>query len=112
MRFVCCSGRYLKEKATEVEGTFRVSGSSKRMKDIQALFDSPPKVRLRRPRRARARARARAQRVLTPGLALCLSQYGKYIDWDAVPHTTHDVATIFRRFLTQMPVSRRLGRRS
>ena len=42
------SGRYLKEKATEVEGTFRVSGSSKRMKDIQALFDSPPKVRAAR----------------------------------------------------------------
>lgn len=33
------------------------------------------------------------------------SQYGKYIDWDTVPHTTHDVATIFRRFLTQMPVN-------
>jgi hypothetical protein len=38
-------GRYLKENATEVEGTFRVSGSSKRMKDIQAIFDSPPKVK-------------------------------------------------------------------
>ncbi|CDZ98175.1 Rho GTPase-activating protein [Phaffia rhodozyma] len=65
-------GRYLKETATEVEGTFRVSGSSKRMAEIQAIFDSPPK-------------------------------YGKNIDWEQVHHTTHDVATIFRRFLTQMP---------
>ncbi|KAL7415513.1 Rho GTPase activation protein [Mrakia frigida] len=67
-------GRYLKENATEVEGTFRVSGSSKRMKEIQAIFDRPPK-------------------------------YGKYINWSEVPHTSHDVATIFRRFLTQMPDS-------
>ena len=31
--------------ATEVEGTFRVSGSNKRMRDLQALFETPPKVR-------------------------------------------------------------------
>ncbi|KAJ9117436.1 hypothetical protein QFC22_004286 [Naganishia vaughanmartiniae] len=36
-------GSHLKETATEVEGTFRVSGSAKRMKDLQAVFDSPPK---------------------------------------------------------------------
>lgn len=39
------SGSHLKETATAVEGTFRVSGSAKRMKDLQAVFDSPPKVR-------------------------------------------------------------------
>jgi hypothetical protein len=39
------SGSHLKETATGVEGTFRVSGSAKRMKDLQAIFDSPPKVR-------------------------------------------------------------------
>ena len=38
------SGSHLKETATGVEGTFRVSGSAKRMKDLQAIFDSPPKV--------------------------------------------------------------------
>ena len=31
--------------ATEIEGTFRVSGSTKRMRDLQALFENPPRVR-------------------------------------------------------------------
>ena len=31
--------------ATEVEGTFRVSGSNKRMKELQAAFETPPRVR-------------------------------------------------------------------
>lgn len=65
-------GLYLKENATMVEGTFRVSGSEKRMRDLQLLFDTGPK-------------------------------YGKDIDWKNLPYTTHDVGTIFRRFLTQMP---------
>ncbi|KAI9678052.1 MAG: hypothetical protein M1817_005996 [Caeruleum heppii] len=34
-------GVYLKEKATDVEGIFRLSGSAKRIKDLQTLFDSP-----------------------------------------------------------------------
>ncbi|KZF23561.1 RhoGAP-domain-containing protein [Xylona heveae TC161] len=34
-------GVYLKEKATTVEGIFRLSGSAKRIKDLQTLFDSP-----------------------------------------------------------------------
>jgi len=38
-------GLYLKENATEVEGTFRISGSAKRMKELQAIFDTGPKVR-------------------------------------------------------------------
>jgi len=38
-------GLYLKENATEVEGTFRISGSAKRMRDLQAIFDTGPKVR-------------------------------------------------------------------
>ena len=37
-------GLYLKDTATEVPGTFRVSGSAKRMKELQAVFDNPPKV--------------------------------------------------------------------
>lgn len=37
-------GLYLKENATMVEGTFRVSGSAKRMRDLQLLFDTGPKV--------------------------------------------------------------------
>ncbi|KAI9874059.1 MAG: hypothetical protein M1830_010231 [Pleopsidium flavum] len=34
-------GVFLKEKATDVEGIFRLSGSSKRIKDLQVVFDSP-----------------------------------------------------------------------
>lgn len=36
-------GLYLKEEATETEGIFRVSGSAKRIKELQDLFDAPPK---------------------------------------------------------------------
>ncbi|CAG8648607.1 5268_t:CDS:2, partial [Paraglomus brasilianum] len=35
-------GMYLKEKATPTEGIFRLSGSAKRIKELQAIFDSPP----------------------------------------------------------------------
>ncbi|KZW02902.1 Rho GTPase activation protein [Exidia glandulosa HHB12029] len=65
-------GLYLKENATEVEGTFRVNGSNKRMRDLQATFETPPR-------------------------------YGKDIDWTQEHYTTHDVASVFRRYLTQMP---------
>ncbi|KAL9011486.1 MAG: hypothetical protein Q9173_003667 [Seirophora scorigena] len=34
-------GVYLKEKATDVEGIFRLSGSNKRIKELQDVFDSP-----------------------------------------------------------------------
>ncbi|PWW78306.1 RhoGAP-domain-containing protein [Tuber magnatum] len=34
-------GVFLKERATDVEGIFRLSGSAKRIKDLQAIFDSP-----------------------------------------------------------------------
>ncbi|KAG1870768.1 Rho GTPase activation protein [Suillus subalutaceus] len=65
-------GLYLKENATEVEGTFRVNGSNKRMRDLQAAFETPPR-------------------------------YGKSLDWKNEHFTTHDVASVFRRYLTQMP---------
>ncbi|KAJ7762000.1 Rho GTPase activation protein [Mycena maculata] len=65
-------GLYLKENATEVPGTFRVNGSNKRMRDLQALFEAPPR-------------------------------YGKSLDWKQESYTTHDVASVFRRYLTQMP---------
>ncbi|ODN72971.1 hypothetical protein L202_08374 [Cryptococcus amylolentus CBS 6039] len=65
-------GLYLKENATLVEGTFRVSGSAKRIRDLQTLFDTGP-------------------------------SYGRNIDWKKLPYTSHDVGTIFRRFLTQLP---------
>lgn len=39
-------GLYLKENGTEVEGTFRISGSAKRMRDLQTIFDNGPKVRI------------------------------------------------------------------
>ncbi|KAF9260089.1 Rho GTPase activation protein [Marasmius fiardii PR-910] len=65
-------GLYLKENATEVEGVFRVNGSNKRMRELQAVFESPPR-------------------------------YGKSLDWKQSPYTPHDVASVFRRYLTQMP---------
>ncbi|KZT29820.1 Rho GTPase activation protein [Neolentinus lepideus HHB14362 ss-1] len=65
-------GLYLKENATEVEGTFRVNGSNKRMRELQAIFETPPR-------------------------------YGKNLDWVNEHYTTHDVASVFRRYLTQMP---------
>lgn len=65
-------GLYLKEHATEVEGTFRVNGSNKRMRELQSTFESPP-------------------------------EYGKNIDWTERTYNTHDVASVFRRYLTQMP---------
>lgn len=34
-------GVFLKEKATDVEGIFRLSGSAKRIKELQVVFDSP-----------------------------------------------------------------------
>ncbi|KAK2072468.1 hypothetical protein P8C59_006820 [Phyllachora maydis] len=34
-------GVFLKEKATEVEGIFRLNGSEKRIKDLKTVFDSP-----------------------------------------------------------------------
>lgn len=65
-------GLHLKETATEVEGTFRVNGSAKRMRDLQAAFEKPPR-------------------------------FGKDLDWKKEHYTTHDVASVFRRYLTQMP---------
>jgi hypothetical protein len=73
-------GLYLKEHATEVEGAFRISGSAKRMRELQAIFDTGPRVS-RRP--------------------VALMQYGKDIDWKALDFSPHDVATIFRRYATQ-----------
>ncbi|KNZ63598.1 hypothetical protein VP01_1121g2 [Puccinia sorghi] len=35
-------GLYLKENGTQVQGIFRISGSTKRMKELQAIFDDPP----------------------------------------------------------------------
>ncbi|KAJ3806056.1 Rho GTPase activation protein [Lentinula aff. lateritia] len=65
-------GLYLKENATEVEGTFRVNGSAKRMRELQTIFETPPR-------------------------------YGKSLDWKQSPYTAHDVASVFRRYLTRMP---------
>ncbi|KAF4596219.1 hypothetical protein EYR38_007594 [Pleurotus pulmonarius] len=65
-------GLFLKENATEVEGVFRVNGSAKRMRELQAAFETPPR-------------------------------YGKSLDWKQETYTPHDVASVFRRYLTQMP---------
>ncbi|WVQ82115.1 hypothetical protein IAT38_004243 [Cryptococcus sp. DSM 104549] len=65
-------GAWIKDTSVEVEGVFRVSGSSKRMTELEELFDTGPK-------------------------------YGKNIDFKTLQFSTHDVATIFRRFLTHLP---------
>jgi GTPase-activating protein SAC7 len=49
-----------------------VNGSAKRMRELQALFEAPPR-------------------------------YGKSLDWKQSAYTPHDVASVFRRYLTQMP---------
>ncbi|KAF2126380.1 RhoGAP-domain-containing protein [Dothidotthia symphoricarpi CBS 119687] len=36
-------GVFLKEKATDVEGIFRLSGSEKRIKELKTAFDTPPR---------------------------------------------------------------------
>ncbi|ODQ65533.1 Rho GTPase activation protein, partial [Nadsonia fulvescens var. elongata DSM 6958] len=36
-------GVYLKQNATTVEGIFRLSGSAKRIKDLQYIFNAPPR---------------------------------------------------------------------
>lgn len=36
-------GLFLKDNATETEGIFRLNGSAKRIKDLQNIFDEPPK---------------------------------------------------------------------
>ena len=74
-------GLYLKDNATEVEGVFRISGSAKRMRDLQEIFDTGPKVCL----------------LGLSGSDEADWQYGKNMDWKTLPYTPHDVATIFRR---------------
>jgi hypothetical protein len=39
-------------------------------------------------------------------LICVVSQYGKSLDWTTQQFTPHDVASVFRRYLTQMPVGR------
>jgi hypothetical protein len=77
--------------ATEVTGIFRVNGSARRMRELQAAFETPPRVRFA------------IIQCFDPCLAR--SQYGKSMDWSKETYTTHDVASVFRRYLTQMPVS-------
>lgn len=63
----CPNETYL---ATDAEGIFRLSGSAKRIKDLQVIFNSP-------------------------------DRYGKGLDWTG--YTVHDAASIFRRYLNQLP---------
>lgn len=67
-----------------------MNGSNKRMRDLQATFECPPRVRL-------------LKAVLSRRIHSA-TQYGKDLEWKREQFTTHDVASVFRRFLTQMPV--------
>uniref|UniRef100_A0A8H8CLS0 pyranose dehydrogenase (acceptor) n=1 Tax=Psilocybe cubensis TaxID=181762 RepID=A0A8H8CLS0_PSICU len=89
-------GLYLKENATEVPGTFRVNGSNKRMRDLQAIFESPPRL-LPSPLPMLVILFDKL-----PGIRIGCT-YGKSLDWKQETYTTHDVASVFRRYLTQMP---------
>jgi hypothetical protein len=80
-------GAYLKNK-TDIEGVFRVSGSAKRMRDLQVRFDEGPKV-------------SNDDEALDNDGTLT-QQYGIDLNWETSPYTPHDVATILRRYLTQM----------
>ena len=64
------------------------------MRELQAVFETPPRVRSYRTRRS--------CRYLTARVV----QYGKSLNWAEETYTTHDVASVFRRYLTQMPVRR------
>ncbi|KAJ1977544.1 GTPase activating protein (GAP) for Rho1p [Dimargaris xerosporica] len=66
---VLCA-QHLSEKGTETRGLFRISGSVKRIENLQAVFDDGP-------------------------------DYGATVDWSR--YTVHDVASIFRRYLTLLP---------
>ena len=66
------------------------------MRELQAIFETPPRVRV----------------FFFPlpypltHTVLPAAQYGKSLDWKAENYTTHDVASVFRRYLTHMPVRR------
>jgi hypothetical protein len=62
------------------------------MRELQAIFEAPPRVRSYR---ALCSCRYLTARVM---------QYGKSLNWTDESYTTHDVASVFRRYLTQMPV--------
>lgn len=42
-------------------------------------------------------------RAFTGGADALLYQYGKNLDWKKESFTMHDVASVFRRYLTMMP---------
>ncbi len=111
--------------ATEVEGTFRVNGSNKRMRELQAAFETPPRVRANSSHFTPIFSHHilhsalswdflldfRIHKIPTLNLVAprlrhccCFEQYGKNLEWTKEQYTTHDVASVFRRYLTQMPV--------
>ncbi|TFY51896.1 hypothetical protein EVG20_g10789 [Dentipellis fragilis] len=60
------------------------------MRELQAIFETPPRVRGCRP-------------PSPSSSSLIAVQYGKSLDWKNENYTPHDVASVFRRYLTQMP---------
>ena len=65
-----------------------MNGYNKRMRELQAIFATQARFRF-------------FPHTLAPYTAV---QYGKSFDWKAEKYRTHDVASIFRRYLTLMPV--------
>jgi hypothetical protein len=66
-------GVFLKEKATDVEGNFRLSGSLRRIKYLQGIFNSPERYH----------------------------RYGKHLKRSR--YTVHDDSNVLRRYLNQLP---------
>lgn len=77
---VAKAGMLLKSRALHTQGIFRVSGSTKRINQLQAIFDTDA------------------------------SGYGKNLDWgekgglEGGGYTVHDAASVLRRYLNMMPV--------
>lgn len=75
---------------TTTQGVFRVSGSNKRIKELEQIFDSRP--------RYLCRLNGRFLHADLPAP----SSYGKNLTWDSF--SVHDAASVFRRYLNMLPV--------
>ena len=75
------------------------------MRELQAIFETPPRVRVRFPSLSPTHPPFPASGpTLFPIFVDDTIQYGKSLDWKKENYTTHDVASVFRRYLTHLPV--------
>lgn len=94
-------GLYLKENATNVQGIFRISGSTKRMRELQAIFDEPPNF-----------GKDLDWKTTNPtdyGSSSTSGSTGSLIDSNQNQvqksyFSVHDAANVLRRYLMSLPV--------